>query len=179
MHRSIRRIPLVAASAALLALLLTACTIYVVPGDGTARGRVSLEISLDEVITEFAPVRGEGATYRVGQQIQFRLRTRQSGYVTLTALDPDGSVYTLARNLRVEAGRTNILPGPEGRVAFVAESPTGLHRVRASFTRERTQTSRVRFTGRSGEDGWRTALRIELEQAEVRDVAETFLVIRR
>lgn len=177
--RTTRRTVRWLATAVLAVLLLGGCTVYVVPGtaDTGVRGRIDLD--LDQVITSFSPTRGEGAEYGVGQQIQFRIRTSQDGYVSLSAIDPDGSVYTFARNLRVEAGRTNVLPGPDSRVAFVADPPTGLHRVRATFTGQSTDRTRVRYEDRQGEEGWTTAIRIELRAADVRDVAETFLFITR
>lgn len=162
-----------------LVVLLAGCTVYVVPGDRAVQGRISIAVDLNQIITSFEPTRGSGATYRLGQQVRFAVRTVEDGYVTLTAIDPDGSVYTFARNLRVRARRTNILPGPDSRVAFIADPPTGLHRVRASFTRERTDINRVRYNGRTGEEGWTSALSVELRAAQVRDVVETFLFIER
>lgn len=166
---------------ALIALiaLLTSCTVYVVDGDRTDTGRVSVDLALDDVITSFTPVRGVGATYRIGQPITFELTTRRDGFVTLTAIDPDGSVYPIARNLRVSAGRVNVLDGSQVGVRFIADPPTGLHRVRASFTSSRTDTGRVQYRGRSGDEGWTSAIRIELRAAEVRDVAETYFYIER
>jgi hypothetical protein len=170
-----RRAGLFVALAA-LAVLLSACTVYVVPGEGS---RVSLSLDLNEVITTFAPARGAGSTYLVGERIEFQIRTRQDGYVTLTAIDPDGSVYVFARNIRVAAGRTQFLSGPGPRLEFAVTPPTGLHRVRAAFTAQRTDQGRVRYEGRSGEEGWTTAIRVELESAEVRDVAQTHFFVRR
>lgn len=161
---------------AALAILLAGCTVYVVPGDGSG---VSISLDLDDVITTFAPARGAGSTYLVGERIEFQIRTRQDGYVTLSAIDPDGSVYTFARNIRVNAGRTQFLSGPGPRLEFAVTPPTGLHRVRASFTAQRTDQTRVRYEGRSGEDGWTTAIRVELEPADVRDVAETHFFVER
>ncbi len=66
--------------------------------------------------------------------IRFRIRTNQSGYVTLTAIDPDGLIYPLSRNIYIQAHRTTIIPTPDMGVEFVAAPPVGLHRVRASFT---------------------------------------------
>ncbi len=165
--------------AAMLVILLAGCTVYVVPGDRAVQGRISFTLELDQVITSFQPTRGPGATYNLGEQIEFAIRTNESGYVSLTAIDPDGSVYTFARNIWVEAGRTTMLPTRGSRVAFVADPPAGLHRVRASFTRDRVDTTRVRYEGRSGEDGWTSALRVELSEATVRDVVETYLFIER
>ena len=164
---------------AALAAALSGCTIYFVEGERTDSGRVTIDLELSEVITSFSPTRGTGSTYRIGDSIEFQLRTRRDGYVTLTAIDPDGTVYPIARNLRVYAGERNRLSGSQIGVRFIADPPTGLHRVRASFTAERTDTSRVQYRGRSGEDGWSSAIRIELRTAEVRDVAETYFYIER
>lgn len=162
-----------------LTALLAGCTVYYVENEPRSDDRVSISLDLNEVITEFQPNRGVGASYRIGDRVSFRLRTRQDGFVTLTAIDPDGSVYPLARNLRVYAGQTNILSGSQLGVVFIADPPTGLHRVRASFTTDRTDTSRVEYRGRSGESGWTSAIRIELTGAQVRDLAETYLYIER
>lgn len=162
-----------------LVLLLAGCTVYVVEGQPNVRARFTFSLALNDVLATFEPTRGPGASYRVGERIEFRIRARQTGYVTLTAIDPDGSVYTLARNIRVRSGETHILPSRDARIAFVADPPTGLHRVRASFTDERTDQSRVRYEGRSGEEGWTSAIRVELERADVRDVAETYLFVER
>lgn len=176
---SARRTMLGAVALFALTALLAGCTVYFVEGEPRSSGRVSLSLDLNEVITEFEPNRGVGASYRIGQRVSFRLRARQDGYVTLTAIDPDGSVYPLARNLRVYAGQMNVLSGSQLGVVFIADPPTGLHRVRASFTTDQTDTSRVDYRGRSGESGWTTAIRIELTGAPVRDVAETYLYIER
>lgn len=161
------------------AVLLGGCTVYVVEGEPSTRGTITLSFDLDQVITRFQPVRGPGASYRVGERIEFLIRTRQDGYIALTAIDPDGTVYTLGRNIRVRAGENRVLSGPGPRLEFVANPPTGLHRVRATFTAERTDQNRVRYEGRSGESGWTSAIRVELESARVRDVAETHLFVER
>ena len=91
-------------TAFLLALLLgslSACSVYVTPDDGV--GRVGYGIELGEVMTGFAPGRGEGATYYVGETITFLVRSREAGYLTLTAIDPDGLVYVFARNIPIWA----------------------------------------------------------------------------
>lgn len=154
-----------------LALLLSACTITVRPhGVGT------VEFPLNSVIQEFAPTRGGGATYNVGERIEFRIVVNQPGYVTLTAIDPDGSVYVLERNLRVTAG-VNYLPDPAGRLVYTAGNPRGLHYVRASFTSGSTDSS-VTYRGRSGNGEWNSAINLEIRAFPVRDVAETSLYIR-
>lgn len=174
-----RRVAARLLAALALVVMLGGCTVYVVEGEPSTRGTISLSFNLDQVITQFQPVRGAGATYLVGERVSFAVRTRESGYVTLTALDPDGSVYTLARNIFVRAGQTRVIPGEDSRVEFVANPPTGRHRVRATFTSERTDQNRVRYEGRTGEEGWTSAIRVELQDDEIRDVAETYLFVER
>jgi len=154
-----------------LAALLSACTITVRPrGVGTA------EYPLSYVIEEFRPTRGAGATYRVGENIDFMIVTSQPGYVTLSAIDPDGSIYVFARNLRVERG-VNYLPRASDRVVYSAGAPRGLHYVRASFTSGRTDAT-VTYRGRRGGSEWNSAINLEIRGFPVRDVAETTLYIR-
>lgn len=158
--------------AAVAALVLTSCTIYVRPfwpGDDG--------VELSGVIREFRPTRGSGASYFIGETIEFALRTTSSGYVTLTAIDPDGRVYVIARNVAVNAGYT-LLPTPDQRVTYSAGSPRGYHRVRASFTSSRTNESSVSYQGVSGEGSWTSSISIDIRPSPIRDVAETSLWVR-
>ncbi len=160
-----------AIGALILAALLSACTITVRPsGVGTS------DYPLSYVIEEFRPTRGSGASYGVGENIDFMIVVSQPGYVTLSAIDPDGSVYVFARNLRVESG-VNYLPRAADRVVYTAGAPRGLHYVRASFTSGRTDAS-VTYRGRSGGSEWNSAINLEIRGFPVRDVAETTLYIR-
>jgi len=154
-----------------LALLLGGCTItFVGPGDGAVGG-------IAAPLIERFEVRG-GDEVRVGQQIAFQIRTRQDGYVTLTSLGPSGAVNVFARNIPVAGGRTVVLDGRSQGGVFVVEPPRGWHRVRASFTPSPTDTARVRFIGRSGENDWFAAIRIDVEPFEVSDVVETRFFVR-
>jgi len=162
------RVPFVQAAAA-LGLLLSACTITITPAP-------NIEITLSDEILEFHPSRGAGATYYVGDNIEFRLRTRRAGYVTLTAIDPDGVVYELSRNVRVPGG-TVFLPTREQRVVYTAAPPRGVHRIRATFTTQPTSGTVV-YRGRRGDAEWSAAIEVELRPHEVRDIAETSLIIR-
>lgn len=167
------RVKRIALAAALIAtaLVLSACTITIRPG-----GIGTVEHPLHPVIEEFRPTAGSGATYYVGENIEFMVVVNQSGYITLSAIDPDGSVYTFARNLYVERG-VNYLPGRAARVVYTAGPPRGLHYVRASFTSGRTDSS-VTYRGRMGTDGWNSAINLEIRNFPVRDVRETRLYIR-
>jgi len=154
---------------AALALAMTACTVTIRPSAG-------IDVNLNTVISDFRPTRGVGAVYRVGEQIEFLINTSQPGYVTLSAIDPDGFVYVLTRNVYVSGG-TTILPTAEQRVTYNAAPPRGFHRVRASFTTSAT-SGNVVYRGRSGDGAWSAAINVEIKDSPVRDVVETNLTIR-
>jgi len=162
------RLRFVLATAA-FGLLLSACTITISP-------MPNVQITLSDEITDFRPTRGVGSTYFVGDQIEFLLTTRSPGFVTLTAISPDGDVYELSRNVRVPGGSV-ILPTREQRVVYNAGPPRGVHRVRATFTTSPTSGTVV-YRGRRGDAEWSAAIELELRTHDVRDVAETSLVVR-
>lgn len=174
--------PALAAAIILLVATLASCTVYLTDGETSVRtsvrGRISFGIPLDPIIHRFAPTRGEGSTYRVGEEIAFTVQTSADGYITLTAIDPDGLVYTFARNLFVRGGQVTTISGPSSREVFTIEPPRGLQRVRASFTPSRTDTSRVTYRGRRGEEAWTQGIVVELRDFPTRDVAETYFYIR-
>lgn len=167
---TVKRLRLALAALA-VALLASACTIYVRPG-----GLVTGDITLNPVIQDFRPSRGEGSTYNIGENVEFRIVTSQSGYVTLTALDPDGRIYVFERNVPVGAG-TTYLPLAGSRHVYSVAPPRGLQRVRASFTSTPTDGT-VRYVGRYGDGEWSSAITIDIRPAPVRDVAETSFYIR-
>lgn len=155
-----------------LIVALAGCTVTVV-GPGS-----SVSDDTNRVIESFEARGGEGSSYRVGQEISFRIRTRVDGFVTLTSLGPRGDVEVFARNVPVTGRRTYVIDGRDQGVVFVVEPPRGWHRVRASFTPSRTDTGRVSFRGRAGEDAWLAAIRIDIEPFEIWDVAETRFFVR-
>jgi hypothetical protein len=137
-------------------LALGACTITITPDGSGATGWVRTEPA--GIISEFAATR---EAYRIGERIEFRIRTNAPGYVTLTAQNPDGSVYVIARNVPVAGRRVEVIPSRSGRLGFVAGPPTGTHLVRAHFTPAATD-ERIVLTGTATLDGWMTRLLIEL-----------------
>ena len=107
----------------------------------------------------------------MGQAISFRLHSRESGYVTLSALDPDGAFYTFARNIYVRAGE-NVIRGPSSNLRFFTTGPYGRHYVRAAFTS--SPSREVVVSSRRGVDAWNRSIDAQVRDANVRDVAQTF-----
>ncbi len=161
----------------LLALLLSSCTLYIAPGNVSLSGRVRFGIEVSDVIQVFEPTRGAGATYYVGETLSFRVLTNRDGYLTLSAIDPDGRVYTFARNLFVRGSQVQIIDGPDRGSVFALEPPRGFHRVRASFTPSPTN-GRVSYRGSVGEASWTQSISAEVRPYDVRDVAETNFYLR-
>ncbi|CAN5808899.1 hypothetical protein BH23DEI1_BH23DEI1_20610 [soil metagenome] len=153
---------------------LAACTVTFEPVVDVRAVEAPVPAALIEV---FHPDRGPGATYRIGDPIAFRLRTNLDGYVTLSALDPDGSVYVFARNVRVRAGRTQVVSGLGPRLQFVVDPPAGRHFVRASFTPDRT-AERVTYRV-IGYDSWLRQISLELRSFDEFDQRETTFTARR
>ncbi|MCA9835493.1 MAG: DUF4384 domain-containing protein [Trueperaceae bacterium] len=166
-------------SLAVLVALLSSCTVTFLPSDVSISGRVRFGIELNDVISDFRPDRGAGASYRVGDSIGFLIRTNQSGYVTLTEIDPYGNVQTFGRNIAVGAG-TTVINGPDARSEFAvgSSSVSGLHRVRVSFTPSPTDTTRVTYRGVIGEDGWTNIIVTDVTPYNIRDIAETTYYIQ-
>jgi hypothetical protein len=161
---------------AFLAAALAGCTIVFEMFDET--GDRHAETVRSGLIRQFVPTRGTGSTYSVGDPISFQVRTVEDGYITLTAIDPDGSVYVFARNIPVRGGRVEVISGLSPRQRFVITPPTGLHRVSAHFTPFATN-ERVQFRGVVGYDSWQAQIRIELQPFPRSDVVETRFFVRR
>ncbi len=129
-----------------LGLTLSACTFYVDPAPGASvrvrpvpevRSRPSIpEIIVTEapVITDFAPTRGAGSVYGLGEAISFRVRSTESGYATLTATGPDGNASVFARGVFIQADTDVYLPTPAEGVSYTLAPPRGLQRVTLSFS---------------------------------------------
>jgi len=169
--------PLTIASALAAALLLSACTITILPDTGAPHVYRPPAVTRPVAIQSFEALR---PSYRLGDTMFFQIRTTGPGYVTLTAYNPDGSTYPIARNVPVQGNRVETIPGPNSRIVFVAEPPVGRHIVRAHFTPERTPES-VSFRGIASLDAWLAAIVFEIRAYgfDVDDVAEVRVDIRR
>lgn len=169
-------------AAAALVLVLGGCTVYLSDGEtsvrSSIRGRITFGVPLHDVITRFTPTKGAGANYRVGESIAFDIRTTSDGYVTLTSIDPDGYVHTFARNIFVRGGVRQTIEGPDRRHIFTVDPPRGLLRIRASFTSGRTDSSRVSYRDKRGEDAWTQSIAVDVRPYDRRDVVETHIYVR-
>jgi hypothetical protein len=165
---------------ALLAGMLSACTIYVRPGDFSVSYKGRYGVELNTVITRFEPDRGRASTYRLGEFVRFTIGLSQPGYITLVGIDSDGVSYEFSR-YSLGAG-THVLAGPQGQpgLGFQLAPPAGIQRVRAIYT-NLTGSASVRFTGTYRDDAWdsHTALYFERTGAQARDVEETYFYIVR
>lgn len=154
-----------------LALGLSACTVTVRPGTGLSGSRSNL-------ITQFVPTKGEASTYAVNESIQFRVGTRDPGYVTILALNPDGSANILTQNAYVQEGVT-VFPRPGDQVTYNVAGIRGLQKVKVIFTRVRPTTDIV-LGGVYTNGTWNNVTDQYLQPYALadRDVQETYLYIR-
>ncbi len=154
-----------------LALSLSACTVAVRPNAGLVGSESNL-------IVRVTPDKGEGSTYGVGQPVRLSVTTRDAGYVTIVALNADGSADALVRNAYVSAGTTTF-PRAQDGVTFNAAPPRGLQRIRTIFTRPRPTTDLV-ISGTYDGTRWNTFTNDYLTPyaAADRDVQETYIYIR-
>ena len=159
------------------AVLVQACTITIAPDPVAPQvDRPRVRLARSAVIERFESVR---SWYRVGDEVSFRIRTNQRGFVTLTTFDPDGTTYVIARNVPVAGNRFETIPEPFGRTTFGAAA-TGPYLVRAHFTPERTP-ERDTFRGIVSVDAWTSAILLEIRAYgyTVDDIAEVrFDVLR-
>ena len=142
--------------------------------------RITIGIRVADIITDFQPTRGEGATYRIGEQgVQFRVNTTRAGYVTLAFFNPNDPScrspnYVEISNIPVEAG-VNIIPRATN---LGAAGPAGTTFVRAYF-HGIAGPSGV-FQDCYGQPAFNSRSRSYLSTypENARDVAETYLVVR-
>lgn len=144
----------------------------------TVRPNLGLAGSGSNLIARVVPTKGEGSTYGIGEDIRVNVTVRDSGYVTLLALNSSGSADVLVRNAYVGRGTTTF-PRPEDAVTFNAAAPRGLQRIRAVFTRPRPTTDLV-LGGIYDGVRWNNVTNEYLSPYAPadRDVQETYVYIR-
>ncbi|GHF98860.1 hypothetical protein GCM10017783_08580 [Deinococcus piscis] len=151
---------------------LSSCTVQ------TERPNLGLNASQRNLLVGITPDRGEGASYRQGEEVRLRVAVREPGYLTLVARQPDGSAQVLVRDAYVERG-TTIFPRADDRVTYNVQAPNGLQVVRAIFTRARPAGD-LAVSGVYDQNRWNAVgySDASLVQAD-RDVQETYFYITR
>jgi len=179
-----RRLILVAALGA-LALVLASCRLTVSPGVSVSTS-LSIGAESSGLIRSFTPARGTGATYFIGEDIQFRISIMGSGYLTVVVRDPSGIVSQIypAPGFfdppQLGPG-TYTLPLPGSGYSYTVWSPGGYHEVRAILTPEWPgASSRVSFRGHFSSDEFSNALSIYIGPfpRSRSDVATTYFFAR-
>ncbi len=135
---------------------------------------VSFGVQVSNIIQDFQPNKGAGATYVIGEPVSLRLTSRESGYVTLVIYNPGNYRNTEIRNIPVQRG-TNFIPNG---VSLSASPPAGVTRFRAFFTPE--PNDNVRFSNGTSETylDTQTSAYLNGYPVQLRDVKETFLYVR-
>jgi len=158
--------------------LLIPLALLLLAGCAPRYTRVYVGVPNNEIIQVFEPGRGQGAIYHLGENIDFRVQTSQSGYLTFTVIDPDGRVYELERNVYVPAGQLTYFPNPSTKAgSLTLVPPRGRHRVRASFTSSPTDVNHVNYVNVYGEANWNNTIQSDIRYSDLRDVAETWFFL--
>jgi hypothetical protein len=100
----------------------------------------------------------------------FRLRVREAGYLTVSAMGPDGRVTMLARDVAVDSGRQVLYPPSGSSTRIRASAPAGIWRVRAEWTPRPTN---ARYDAARGLDAWTDAIADNLAGISGASVLET------
>lgn len=159
-------------SVSILVLALVACA--------PAANRLDTSnLSTASVVRDFKPDKGEGATYKIGEQVRFDLTLERNGFVTLITTDSDGKTYDLERSVATTSGKTKLPRADDrsatgGQAAYIVDIPTGPQRVFVVYT-DRQAPPNTRVSGTFKDTDLLRVLRsyITTTGATVYDVAET------
>ncbi len=113
-----------------------------------------------------------------GSVIAFRTRVRDDGFLTISAMAPNGRVEVLVRNERVSAGQQTIVPPPGASAGerIEASEPVGTWRVKAQLSPQRT---RATYQGLQGLDDWTAAIAEDLAGIDGASVIDTSFEVQR
>jgi len=163
--------------ATLAVVLLTgACTVTFLPDDGTTvvrptqperpQPQPSSELPSDAAFNRFevGPL-----TIYPDSQIFFRAMVRRAGFITVSAMAPNGRVTVLARDVAIEAGRQLLYPPSGGNLRIQASAPEGLWLVRAEWSPRPTN---ARYQNVQGLEAWTAAIVANLSGVEGASVSE-------
>lgn len=131
---------------------------------------------LMDVISDFAPDRGAGAKYKVGERVFFSFRLNQPGYVTLVTIDPDTTTAILEQSVELPAGKhtfprkTDVTA--QGQATYKVFPPAGVSKFRLIFTNNNPAVGKS-FAGKLQADELNRQTQAFVDLAVTRDVAET------
>lgn len=181
--------------ALVLALVLSACAVTFVPGDpgDVERPTPPTDVARPDptrpaVDRPVAPAAlpGDGSilqfevtpnTIRPSSTLIFRTRFARAGYLTVSAMAPNGRIDVLLRNVPVTPGFQLVPPVRAPASERVqASAPFGTWVVRAQFSEVRTP---ARYQSVQGYDAWTAAVAADLSGAANASVFETAYEVER
>lgn len=174
-------------AAAMAVAAMTACTVTFQPGDDATVDRPrppgtvpTPPTTSDRPRPQPAPELPSDAAFRLfelgptviypGSQLYFRVAVREAGFVTISALGPDGRVVVLVRDASVPAGsRPSIVPAIGSSNPPLAGGPAGSWRVRAQWSPRATN---ARYDGLQGLEAWTAAIAANLARVDGASVVD-------
>lgn len=178
-----------------LAALLAGCAVTFVPSDRTDATRPTPptdvarpDPSRPDADRPVAPATlpGDGSILQFevtpnnihpSSTLIFRTRFARAGYLTVSAMAPNGRIDVLLRNVPVAPGFQLVPPvGAPPSQRIQASAPTGTWVLRAQFTEVRTE---ARYQNVQGYDAWTRAVADDLRGAAGASVFETAFEVER
>jgi len=98
---------------------------------------------------------------RPGDQLFFRVRVLRAGYLTISAMAPDGAVTVLLRDAEIGVLPVALIfPRPDSGTPLIASDPAGTWLVRAQLM---SRPTGARYDGLRGREAWTAAIVANLE----------------
>ncbi len=135
-------------------------------------------ISNASVFSDFAPDKGQGASYKVGQQLKLTFKLARSGFVTLLSVGSDDETTTVENSISMLSG-ARVLPRVDDRsatggvAAYIADPPVG--RTRAVLIYADVPSNGLKIRGKYDNQQLEAAIKqhLKLIGAKTTDVVET------
>ncbi len=136
---------------------------------------------VQEIISNFAPDRGEGGSYKVGEFVKISFTLSRAGYISLISMDPDTTTGEVERSIAMKAGnnvlpRSNDVNATGAKAAYKVFPPTGKQRIILLFT-DTPVGKTVRFEGKLDQDALNAKIDAYFYDAKTRDVAESSIEV--
>ncbi len=136
-----------------------------------------------EIITDFAPDRGNGATYKIGELVKISFTLSQPGYITLISMDPDTTTGEVEYSIAAKAGKNNLPRSNEtdatgARAAYKVFPPTGTQRIVLLYTNKPVRKN-IRFEGQLDNEALSEKIAAYFETSQIRDVSESSIEVEK